>query len=198
MTLSYLARNVQSGLRSKARMLRNGYTMGGQKLWSEEETQVLWRYAGDYASMQRALPNRTAVAIERKCAKVGLPRRHIHLWTAGEITKLKRLYLHASAEEISAAFPHSTWENIRQAARYHGAVRARRLPYKPTGNPALDEVRKRCFEIRWTMGDLDKAARTGTYFRRCGWIGKKINHRALGRAIESLDGEVMAYWKAAE
>jgi hypothetical protein len=61
MTLSYLARNVQSGLRSKARMLRNGYTMGGQKLWSEEETQVLWRYAGDYASMQRALPNRTAV-----------------------------------------------------------------------------------------------------------------------------------------
>ena len=41
---------------------------------------------------------------------------------------------------------------------------------------------------------MDKAARTGTYFSRAGWIGKRLNHRALGRAIEALDGAVMPEW----
>jgi len=47
------------------------------------------------------------------------------------------------------------------------------------------------------MVDLDEAARTKTYFRKASWTGKKrVNYRALGRAIKALDGVVQAQWKA--
>ncbi len=36
----------------------------------------------------------------------------------------------------------------------------------------------------------NEGSRPGRYFQRAGWIGKKINHRALGRAIEVLDGVI--------
>jgi hypothetical protein len=53
----------------------------------------------------------------------------------------------------------------------------------------------KCFEIRWTMADLDQAAGTKGYFSRAGWLGKHvINYKAIGRAIVALDGEVKAAW----
>lgn len=193
MSLAFYARNVASGQRARERMRRAGVTMNGQKLWDDTERQVLLDHRGNYNEMCKRLPHRSRVAIAGQCGKMGL-RRKLHVWTAAEVFKLKKIYAKASVQEICAAFPHSIWGNIIQVARYHGLRRDCRKPYKLTGIPALDEVRRRCFEIRWSMADLDKAARTGTYFRRSGWIGKRINHRALGRAIEALDGVVQAQW----
>lgn len=193
MSLAYFARNAASGERARRRMQRSGFTMSGQKLWTQTERQILLDHKGDYAAMKKLLPDRSIAAIASQCSKMNL-RKTIHVWTAADISKLRRMYPKASEEEICAAFPHSTWVNIQQVARYRGMRRDRRVPYKITGIPALDEVRQRCFEIRWSMPDLDKAARTGNYFYRAGWIGKRVNHRALGRAIEALDGVVQARW----
>ncbi|WP_037088586.1 hypothetical protein [Rhizobium sp. CF080] len=193
MSLAYYARNVASGERSRRRMMRAGVTMKGQKLWDDTERQVLMDCRGDYVAMRKRLRHRTKHAIFGECAKLGI-RKSIHVWSAAEVSKLRKMYPKASIEEISSAFPHSAWVNIRQVARYHGFRRASTLSYKLTGIPALDDVRRRCREIGWSMADLDKAARTGRYFRRAGWIGKRINHRALGRAIEALDGVIQAQW----
>ncbi|APO67260.1 hypothetical protein IE4872_CH01618 [Rhizobium gallicum] len=193
MSLAYFARNVRSGERSRRKMRREGYNMRGDQLWTNSERQVLLELRGDYDAMSKRLPHRSLNALYGQCAKMRL-RKSIHVWTAADISKLRKLYPRASVEEICGALPHSTWVNIQQVARYRGFRRLRR-PYKVTGIPALDDVRARCYEIGWSMRDLDKAARTGRYFSRAGWVGKKrINHRALGRAIEALDGVVQAQW----
>jgi hypothetical protein len=174
-------------------MKRAGVTMKGQKLWDDAERQVLLDCRGDYKSMCRRLKHRTYNAIRWQHAKMGLQKSK-HVWSAAEVAKLRKMYPKGSVEEISAAFPHSRWANICAQARYRGFRRENRLTYKLTGIAALDDVRRRCREIRWTMRDLDKAAKTGTYFQKAGWIRKRINHRALGRAIEALDGVIQAQW----
>ncbi|NTA37536.1 hypothetical protein [Agrobacterium salinitolerans] len=191
MSLAYFSRNADLAQRARERIRRDGY-VAGQKLWTDGEREKIKQLAPDYRALRKVLRGRTATAIRFQCSRMGLTKS-IHVWTCAELSKLRKMYSTASAEEICGVFSHSSWINIQQVARYHG-LRRRRLGYKPTGIPGLDEVRRRCFEIGWTMPDLDSAARTGTYFSRAGWIGKKINHRALGRAIEALDGAVMPEW----
>lgn len=195
MSLTYFARYAAKGELARIRFQRAGVTMRGDALWTDEERSVLAIFKGNYDAMCKRLPHRSRVAIYAQCGKMGL-RKAIHFWSAAEVSKLRKIYGAASASEISAAFPHSTWINIRQVAQYHGLRRRGKIPYKLTGFPALDEVRRRCFEIGWTMVDLDQAARTKTYFRKASWTGKKrLNYRALGRAIEALDGVVQAQWR---
>jgi hypothetical protein len=191
MSLNQYAQNVRLAEMTRARIRRQGH-VAGNRLWSEPEKDILRALAPDYVAIHKKLRHRTSVAIQAQCAKLGL-RKTIHLWTGAELSLLRKMYKTATAAEICTAFPHSTWTNIQQAARYHGFRRKSRR-YKITGIPALDDVRSRCFEIQWTMVDLDKAARTRSYFRKSRWIGKRINHRALGRAIEALDGVVQAQW----
>jgi hypothetical protein len=174
-------------------MKREGVNMRGHKLWDDAERQVIRDCHGDYKAMRKRLKHRTYHAIRSQCYQMGLQKPK-HVWSAAEVAKLRKMYPKGSVEEISAAFPHSTWVNICARARYHGFRRESRLTYKLTGIAALDKVRRRCREIRWTMRDLDKAARTGRYFQKSGWVGKRINHRALGRAIEALDGVIQAQW----
>lgn len=192
MSIAHYAKGAATAERMRRRLRRSGMTARGDRLWTDEEKTTLVRLRGDYKAMEIALPHRTPVAIKAACQKLGL-RKQIKFWKSSEISLLRRLYPKASAAQIMEAFPGASWVNIRQVARYHGFRRKGRA-YKLTGIQALDEVRRRCFEINWTMRDLDQAARTKTYFQRCGWIGKKINHRALGRAIEALDGVVQAKW----
>lgn len=192
--LAYFARGAASAERARRRIKREGVTMRGDKLWTDEENAIIKKCGPSFDEIGKRLPHRTRTAIRFQSRKLGFCQKRQHNWTAAEISKLRRLYPRASREEICGIFSHSTWQNITQVARYHGARRECSKAYSPTGFPTLDEVRKRCREIRWTMPDLDKAARTGTYFARAGWIGKKINYRALGRAIAALDGEVKAAW----
>ena len=193
MDLSYHSRNANSASTSRKRILHRGCTPKGHKLWTAEEEAILVECNGEYAAIRKRLRHRTKTAIAARCQMLGL-RKKVHIWTGAELAKLRRLYRRAPIREIEEAFPHSNWVNIRQIAKYHGFVGQNRKPYKLTGHPALDEVRRKCFAIRWTMTDLDRAAKTGTYFYRAGWIGKKINHRAIGRAIEALDGQIQACW----
>lgn len=191
MALAYHARNAVMAQRMRARVHRAG-EIAGQKLWTDQERETIRQLAPDYQALRKALRRRSYVAIRAQAGKLGLTKE-IHIWTGAELSKLRKLYPEASPQDICAAFPHSTWHNIQQTARYHG-FRRKRKGYKLTGIPGLDEVRRRCFEIGWTMPDLDKAARTGKYFSKAGWIGKRTNHRALGRAIEALDGAIMPEW----
>jgi len=180
MSLAYFARNARSAERMRERIRRSGM-VAGHKVWTDAEREILKGLVPDYKAVRRRLRSRTAAAIQAR------------YWTAAEISKLRRIYPTATKQELCEAFPFSTWQNIKAKAMYY-KFRKRRVPFKLTGIPGLDEVRKRCYEIGWSMRDLDSAARTGSYFRRAGWIGKRINHRALGRAIEALDGAVMPEW----
>ncbi|MDK1377075.1 MULTISPECIES: hypothetical protein [unclassified Sinorhizobium] len=193
MSLAYYARNTASAERTRRRIRREGVNMKGDRLWTDEEREIVRRLAPDYDAMVKKLPHRTRIAVVSQAAKMGL-RPKIHIWTASEISKLRKMYPTASAEEIVSAFPHSTWVNIQQAARYHGFRRARK-PYKRTGIESLDDIREKCFYHRLTMADLDNMCKTKTYFTSMRWKGKKrVNYRAIGRAIEALDGRLSVQW----
>jgi hypothetical protein len=192
MNLTYHAKYARVAAQSRERARKTGY-VGHNKLWSEAEHEIVRKLAPDYDAMEKAL-NRTRGAIGWKCAQMGL-RKPAHQWTAAEISRLRKLYPSGSIKDLCEAFPHSSIVNIRYVARYHGMRRSRK-PYKATGIPLLDEIRLRCFEIGWTMIDLDKAAKTKKYFRKSEWFGKnRINYKHLGRAIEALDGFVQAEWR---
>lgn len=194
MSLAYYARNAASGDRLRQQIQRSGVTSRGYKLWTDAERAILVEFKGNYDEMHRRLPHRTRIALIAECGNLGL-RKPKRTWSAEDLAKLRRLYPTAPAEVVCREFPLSSWDKICWVARRHGFRRKTR-PYKLTGILTLDEVRAKCFEIKWTMRDLDSAARTGCYFRKAGWLNKKeINHRALGRAIEALDGIVRVQWR---
>lgn len=193
MDLRQLARNSKSATRARQRVIRSGFTMSGDEVWTQAQRELVRLHSPNYDHLCKLLPNRSRKAIRWQASAMGVARPK-HIYTAAQIAKLRNMFKRVSWPELLEAFPFTTPQKLKAVAAYYGLYRPRR-PYKLTGIPGLDEVRQRCFEIGWTMPDLDKMARTRSYFSKAGWIGKKINHRALGRAIEALDGVVRAQWK---
>lgn len=177
---------------AKRRMMISGTTLAGQPLWSESEVQILRAHAPDYNEIMERLPNRSFEAIRHKCNRLGLSRS-IHLWTGLEIAKLRRLYPGAAKEVIIAAFPHSTWAQIKSSARRYG-FRRDRLLLMDADHPIVDAIIKRCRQIGWSLPDLDAEAGTGSYFRNCNWKKHPPNFNALLKAIHALGGKFAVIW----
>lgn len=193
MHLGDYSRGAATSERMQLSIQRSGFTPSGQSIWTQEERAILVQFRGDYDAMCRRLPHRTRDAIRQQCASLRLTKRK-RAWTSEEISTLRKLYPRATREEIFSAVPGRTWQQICWAARDRGFRRNKR-PYKLTGVAALDELRAKCFEIKWTMRDLDAAAGTGRYFRTAGWSCRMEGHRPIGRAIEALDGILQPVWK---
>ncbi|NTI03474.1 hypothetical protein G6K88_15735 [Agrobacterium rhizogenes] len=194
MSLAYHARNTASAERARRRIQREGYNMKGDKLWTDEERQIILAIGPDFDAIRKKLPHRTRIAIASQCRKMGLKQQQQHIWSAAEISKLRRLYPSASREEICQEFVHSTWVNIMQTARYHG-LRRKRRPFKPTGNPSVDEMLVKLFEAKFSLPDLDKECRTKRYFQKGKWRYKRPNYNHLAKALDVLDGEFRVEWR---
>ncbi|WP_037470691.1 hypothetical protein [Sinorhizobium fredii] len=194
MSLAYFARNAAAAERVRAQILRTGFTLFGQRTWKAEEDLVCRLFHPDYFAIQQILYNRTPRAIRARCQKLGLARRR-RQWGPLDKQKLRKLYPSTSREEICAAFPDVAWENIQAVARYYGWKRDKK-PYKITGVVSLDQVRRRCYEIKWTMRDLDEESRTKRYFQTRGYRSKHPNFRAIHRAVQTLGGQMEVRWTA--
>lgn len=194
MSLAFHARNAAAAQRVRARILRTGYTLFGQRLWSEEEDLVCRLFYPDYFALRQILYNRTARAIQRRCQVLGLAKRR-RQWGPLDKQKLRKLYPSASREEICATFPDVAWENIQAVARYYGWKRDKK-PYKITGIVSLDQVRRRCYEIKWTMRDLDEESRTKRYFQTRGYCSKHPNFKQINRAVKTLGGQMEVRWSS--
>lgn len=192
MSLAYFARNAGSAERIRAQMLRTGFTLFGQRIWTEQEDFVCRLFYPDYFALRQILYNRSEHAIKARCRKLGLVRKR-HSWTPLKKQKLRRLYPEATHEELLAAFPGVDIQNIRSAARYYG-YRRKKKPYKITGIPALDQLRSRCYDIKWTMRDADEEAGTKRYFQTRGYRSTYPNFRAIHRGVEALGGRLEVKW----
>ncbi len=183
----------EPGSKTIQRWMRlRGETMAGDKLWSDEEIQIIRSLYPDYVKIESALKTRTLVAIKHKCRAIGLGRR-IHLWSAGEIAKLRRLFPSASKEKLMAEFSFTTWQNIRSTAYRYG-FRQKRRPYPKAANPLMNAVLERCMAIGWSMADLDAACGFEKYFNRRNWTHRTSNSKAVFKAIEVLGGKVSVVW----
>ena len=153
--------------RLERRMKRTGMTMANQPLWSEDEIEVLRALSPQYDLIQQKLKGRSFEAIRHKCNRLGISK-NIHLWTGAEISKLRRLYPSAPKAEIIAAFPSSTWAQIKSAARRYG-FRRDTPPFTRSGNLLMDMILDRCEAIGWSYADLDDECGTGQYFQNRCW-----------------------------
>lgn len=174
------------------RMKHTGMTMADQPLWLDQEIEVLRALAPDYDLIKQRLGNRSRRAIRHKCARLGLCKA-IHLWTGTEISKLRRLYPSASKAEIIAAFPSSTWAQIKSAARRNG-FRRDKPSFTRSGNLLMDVILDRCEAIGWSYADLDDECGTGQYFQNRCWRKYPVNSATALKALGVLGGIVSVKW----
>ncbi|MBX4931265.1 hypothetical protein [Rhizobium bangladeshense] len=192
--LTYFARGAASAERARRRVQREGLTMSGDKLWTEDDLKIIGERWPNLDDIEKALPHRTRNAICAQCRKMDLRKKEQHIWSAAEISKLRKLYPAATIAEICATFPHSTWVNIRQVARYHG-FRRNRKPFKPTGNQPIDGMLAKLFEANLSFSELDKELGTKRYFQKGKWRTARPNYNRFVKAIELLDGELSVRWR---
>ena len=193
MDLSYHSRHAASAARLRKRIQREGYTMSGKKVWSQEEDELFRSLFPDYAAITKALPHRTYFACRGHARKLGIVTARPP-FTAKELSLIRRLYPAAEREELLLLLPGRKWEQIKSLANRHGV---HRLPksFAPTGVPVLDQIRLRCRELNYSMPDLDKLIRGKGYFAKGNWCHGHIHHRDIGRAVRALFGDLKADWK---
>lgn len=186
--LKRAAEGAKSAARARAHILRSGYTLFGQRVWTEGEKLVCQLFYPDYFALRQILYTRSLCAIRSQCQALGL-RRKKHLWGPLDKQLLRKLYPTASKEEICAAFPGVDWVNIRAVAKYYG-YRRQKKRYKITGVAALDAIRSRCYDVKINMRELDEDCKTKNYFRRRGYRSDYPNFRAISRAAKYLGGSL--------
>lgn len=184
---------IEAGERARERMQKIGATPNGHSLWTEREDAIIREFYPDYRALQRKLRKRTYDALRGRAQSLGIQRRR-HRWTAFEIARLRRLYPAASKSEIMAIVPGLKWETIKARARDLGL--RRRVSLRATGFPLLDQIRRRCEELGYSMVDLDAIARTRRYFSKAAWnAAGRPDLAKLVKAAAALDGLVSVEWR---
>ncbi|KAA1176464.1 hypothetical protein FP026_27880 [Rhizobium tropici] len=196
MSLAYYARNAATAERNRRRMRREGVTMNGYKLWTEEEKEIVRRLSPDYDAICKLIPSRKRRSIQHMASAMGVAGEK-HLYTAAEISKLRRLYSTATWQEILEAFPFSDKERLKGVAKYHGFRRPRKK-FKLTGDQPIDALLEKCAAANLSLVDLDKECRTKNYFRHCNWRSKPPNYTRIVKAIKLLEGQMRAEWPSDE
>lgn len=194
MYLSDFSKNAVTAQQARRRIRHIGITPLGYQIWTQEEDELCQQFGSDYAALAQKLPNRSYMAIKKRCQKLGL-RRRLRAVTAKELSLMRRLVPRGTSNEIQQAFPHRTLNCIKSICLYHGIYREKK-PYQPTGIALIDDIRTRCFENNLSMVDLDDMARTKRYFQNRGWKDSKLpNYAAVYKAVAALDGEISIRWR---
>ncbi|WP_406854667.1 hypothetical protein ABEG18_19250 [Alsobacter sp. KACC 23698] len=175
----------------RERMIKTG-ELFGQKLWTPEEDAILKAYYPDKRAAHAALPHRTFQAVKSRGVTLGIaPRRMV--WSAVDLKRLKKMRPTASSAELTEAFPGRSLSSILHAASYYGAKRRPRPPAK-MGDPLVDEIRLRAFQLGFSICDLDEEAKSRGFFRS--WARPKLL-RYMERAIDILGGKLVIEWEDA-
>lgn len=188
MQLKRAARGAAAAARLRSHILKSGYTLFGQRVWTEGEKLACELFYPDYFALRQILYTRSLSAIRSQCRALGLCKSRHH-WGPLDKQKLRKIYPTGTREEICAAFPDVDWQNLCAVARYYG-YRRKKKPYKITGVPALDAVRSRCYDVKINMRELDEDCKTKRYFQRRGYRSEYPNFRAINRAARYLGGEL--------
>lgn len=172
-----------------------GLSIGGDKIWQDDEVTILRKLWPDYRAIHQSLPSRTLSAIKLKGRSLRLKFKTVQAWTAAEVSLLRRMYPVTPIEEMGRLFPKRTLRSIfHQASRRR--IRKKRQPLPRTGIGALDQIRDRCYDIGWTMNDLTAqcgSARVATFHhsnRR--FI---LRYKDVEDAVRALGGRVVIEWE---
>lgn len=188
-----LTRAEWRGLHGRDRLLehiaRTGLTIAGQPVWTAEELATLKRLYPDRDALARALPRRTAQAIAHKARQIGLVRP-LRIWSEAETLRLRKPYVAGvPIAVLTQMFVGKTARQIWRKASAQGYRRPRRPP-RLVGHPLIDSIRRRAFDLRCTMKDLDSFIGRTRYFSGV----RHVDWPALQRAMTLLGGMPVVSW----
>jgi hypothetical protein len=177
-------------------MHKTGFTLYGDRIWTAEELVKLRELHGTMTLTELAKRlGRSYSGVRAKGQELRLSKKR-HVWTGAEIHKLRKIYTQGSRREIAEAFPDVNIVHLTKIANNHRIYKKQR-PFKSTGIPVLDEVRRRAFELGYSMVDLDAIAGTGKHFQKAYWHPSP-NYRAIAKAVIAMDGQLTAVWNDPE
>jgi hypothetical protein len=192
---SHHFRGAKTAARNRERIARTGLIMG-KRLWQAHEDRALCGHYPNYTAARKALPGRTYYSVRGRACKLKIQNKR-HIWTGADLVRMRKLYPTASKRELLAAFPGLTLCAIKEfAGRMH--IFKQRRPFQKTSYPLLDAIRARCYELGYSMVDLDEIARTKRYFQCARWVASKsVQNSALCKAVDALDGTLSPTWRDA-
>jgi len=200
-SLRWHARNARIAARARERIARTGLAPGGRHpIWNKKEDQILRAHFPDLKAAKRRLKRRTLGAIGARARFLNMHVGRYHQWTAAEVSRLRRIYPVSSKEQVLQAFPGLRWQQILGKLT-HCHIRKKRRPPTVTGVPVIDAIRRRAFDLRISMRELDRIVCSPGYFVRHSSFrtSKSRMHRwsdaYIYRAIEALGGDVLASWR---
>ena len=194
MNIGRLARNIASGDRARARMLRTGLTPNGYKLWRDPETGELRAGYPDYDAVLKKVRERTRGATRSKASRIHITKSKAPAWDVErDKPRMRRLYPTCTAAELMTAFPGRTWRAIQSQARKWRIYRTP-LPPQSRGSAIIDSIIAEGVRRKMSVRELDDiAGRRGFFSRRRDHITKKA-WRVLLRVIAEMGGTVRARW----
>jgi hypothetical protein len=165
-------------------------------LWTADEYDIVRGRWPDVDAIRQALPHRSVAAVINTAARLGI-RKKLHVWTAEEDTKLRRMVrAQTPVREIARALG-MEWMQVQNRMNYAG-VRFSRRPLKPTGDDLKDSIRRRAHQLNFTLVELDAACGTGQYFQGFGDRRYPMAQRHLAKALQVLGGRLRIEWEPAE
>lgn len=192
MSIHYVVRGAAAAEAAREKMRRTGVSLSGEKLWTRPEDELLTALYPDYQKAVAEL-GRSYFACRSRARYLGLTPVRFR-WTAEMRSRLRKIYSTGSRQAIQAEFPTLDFDMVCAKARYFGFRRQRRS-FKRTGQLVLDQIRRRCFDLNLSMGDLDAMAGTGHYFLKAAWLTGGVNGKAIAKAVQALDGELSVRWR---
>ena len=196
MNLAWATRGAASSYRARRQMELRGVTPNGYRIWDGQETGDLIANVSCYPLAMLKLPRRTLPAARAKASRLRITRPKAREWDENEIPRLRKIYPTGTRAEIEAAFPGRSYSAIARAANARGIYRKLK-PYKPSGNPLVDQILIRARSEGWTLSQLDMEIRSGGFFSKRKWTGKQ-NVRFIMMAAKLLGGQVRARFPTLE
>lgn len=191
MALVYLSRSAYMAECARQQAQKTGF-VAGRLVWTDAEIALLLKNYPNWEVLSELLPRRSSRACMAKAQALGIVE-HKRAWTTVELSRLRRLYPTSNREGLELAFPGRTHGAIAACAARLG-VSKKRKPYALVGRPVIDEIRRRCRSLNYTMRDLDALAKTKTYFRGRHWRRVARTTAAMTKAVLALDGDLQIQW----
>ena len=158
--------------------------------WTFNETEALRSYWPDLEVLRRLLPHRTESAVRKMANTLGLvSEKEQHIWTCPEDRALRKMAAEGvSRKEIAVALN----LKVRQVANRMNYCRINlaRKPPVLAGDPLVDAVRRRLFDMRISIADFDRSLGGRNVFRQ----NKPKSANLIAKAVKALGGRLTIEW----
>ena len=160
--------------------------------WTFREVEIMREHWPDIEKIQALLKWRTVNAIRDMARRCGLiPPKVQHIWTAAQHSTLRRLAGKRTPRKDIAKQLGLTVQQVANRLNYSKIGIGKRPPVS-LGEPLVDSVRQRAFQLKISMVDLDRSLGPRKAFQTSNV--KKGTPGILHQAVKALGGRLTIEW----